>query len=54
MSTTPTTSIANMQNLMIQLGTAVPNTIIVGSSTEGFAKAAPKMQRSKAKKTTRR
>ena len=33
MSANPTPTIANMQNLMVQLGAAVPNTVITGSST---------------------
>ena len=32
MSATPTRPIASMQNLMIQLGAAVPNTMITGSA----------------------
>ena len=32
MSATPTRPIASLQNLMIQLGAAVPNTMITGSA----------------------
>lgn len=39
-----------MQNLMIQLGAAVPNTVIVGSAIDACVIAKPKARRAKVKK----
>ena len=53
MSNIPTTSVANMQNLMIQLGAAVPNTVIVGSAIDDCVNQKPKARRAKVKKAVR-
>lgn len=54
MSANPTSTIANMQNLMIQLGAAVPNTVIAGSSVGGLTFGPVQAQRAPRKLARRR
>jgi hypothetical protein len=53
MSANPNPPVANMHNLMIQLGAAAPNTVISGSAYSG-AIGSPQVARVSAKKASKR